>query len=330
MTALQEKPATSKNTTELAASLASIVKRLGSPVSTILLDTPCQIFNLPHLEGVVGYKLFGNHAVVIGDPICLPQNLAELTQSFHLYCQKCNWKVIYFLASDSFAHWAINHGCHSLIQVGKELILDPAIFQKKQKVRWKINQSVQHGVVIKEYRDFDLLIEKEMQNTIDAWLKSKQGPQISLGQLDPFAKYDNKRIFYALQENKVVGIVGLSRIDQFQGWVVNSFLSLDGPVGVSEHLMSSVFDILASEDCHFLCLGAVSGTKLGEITGMSTLSKYLAHLIFRISRWFFNLDARQIYLNKYHPDFWPTYILTREKLSFNDLMAIKKTLNVKF
>src|ERR1700722_2811660 len=133
--------------------LASIVKRLGNPVSTILLDSPCRIFRIPDLDGVVGYQLFGNCAVVMGDPICLSQNIAELTHAFHLYCQKYNWKIVYFLASGSFAHWAINNGCHTLIQVGEELILDPTCFQKKQKIQWKINQSLNHGVVVKEYQD---------------------------------------------------------------------------------------------------------------------------------------------------------------------------------
>src|ERR1700722_18372657 len=126
-----------------------------------------------------------------------------------------------------------------------------------------------------------------MKNTIDTWLKTKNGPQIYLGRLNLFANYGDKRIFYALQKDKIVGILALSHIDQFQGWVVNSFLALDSPIGITEHLMSSVFDILADENCHFLCLGVASGSKLGEIVGLNMFSKFVACLIFRISRWFF-------------------------------------------
>lgn len=325
MKTCQEKTAEFQNTDE---ELASIVKRLGNPVSTILRDSSYRLFSIPHLDGIVGYQLFGNCAVVIGDPICLPQDIAELTQAFHLHCQKNSWKIVYFLASDSFAHWALNNGCHTLIQVGEELILDPTSFQKKQKIRWKINQSLHHGVVVKEYKDFDPSLENQMKSTIDTWLKAKHGPQISLGRLN--ASYENKRIFYALQEDKIVGLLALSPIDQFHGWVVSFFLALDTPVGITEHLMSSTFSILADENCHFLCLGAVAGFKLGEIKGLNVFSKFLARLIFRISRWLFHLDARKKYLNKYHPYLWPTYILTSEKLSINELLAIKKTLNVRF
>jgi lysylphosphatidylglycerol synthetase-like protein (DUF2156 family) len=327
MKACQEKTTEFKNTDE---QLTSVVKRLGNPISTILLDLPCRIFSIPHLDGVVGYQLFKNCAVVIGDPICLPQNIAELTQAFHLYCQKYNWKIVYFLASDSFAHWAINNGCPTLIQVGEELILDPTCFQQKQKIRWKINQSLHHGVVIKEYQNFDPLLEKQMKNTIDACLKAKHGPQIYLGRLNFFSNYGGKRIFYALQEDKIIGLLALSQIDQCHGWVVNYFLALDAPVGITEHLMSSVFGVLADENCHFLCLGVVSGSKLGEIVGLNVFSKFVVRFIFKISRWLFHLDKRKIYLNKYHPSLSPTYILTSGKLSISELLAIKKTLNIKF
>lgn len=326
MKAWQEKTTEFKNTDE---QLASFVKRFGSPVSIILLDLPYLIFSIPHLDGVIGYQLFENCAVVIGDPICSPQNIPELTHAFHLYCEKYNWKIVFFLASESFAHWAINNGCHTLIQVGEELILDPTCFQIKQKIRWKINQSLHHGVVIKEYQNFDPLLENQMENTIDAWLKAKHGPQIYLGRFNLFANNGDKRIFYALQDDKIIGLLALSYIDQFQGWVVNFFLALDAPVGITEHLMSSVFEILAEENCHFLCLGVVSGSELGEIVGLNRFSKFIAHLIFRISRWFFHLDSRKTYLDKYHPYLQPTYVLTSGKLSISELLSIKKTLNIK-
>ena len=99
--------------------IASVVERLGNPISTMLLDLPCQIFRDPHVDGVIGYRLFGNCAVVIGDPICLSENTSELTLAFHLYCQKHQWRIVFFLVSDSFAHWAMNNGCHTLIQVGE-------------------------------------------------------------------------------------------------------------------------------------------------------------------------------------------------------------------
>ncbi len=310
--------------------LASIVKRLGNPESTTLLHSPCNVFQISQVDGVIGYHQIGNCAVVIGDPICLPQDIAELTNAFHLHCQKCDLKTVYLLAYHDFAHWSISNGCRTLIQVGSELSINPTHFRKKQKLRWKINQSIQHGVHVKEYKDFDPLLENQMKNAIHLWSKQRRGPQIHLGNINFFNSDTEKRIFYAQQKDKIIGVLMLTPVDRFQGWVVSSYLAiLDAPVGTTEHLMCSTFDSLASENCHFLCLGAVSGTKLGEVIGLSPFGKTVADLIFRTARWFFKLDAKAIYLNKYHPCLRSTFLLCRDKLTIAELLAIKNALNMK-
>lgn len=313
-----------------ATELASVVKRLGNPVSTILLDSACCVFQLPEVDGIIGYQLVRNCAVVLGDPICLPEDTARLTQAFQLHCQKLNLRVIYFLVSSTFAHWAIDNGCNTLIQTGEQLILDPTNYPKKQKLRWKINQSIKHNVVIKEYTHFDPLIESEMMNTVNAWLKEKQGPQIHLGNLNYLDGVVDKRIFYAIQNNRIIGLLKLSPVDHFGGWALSSFLALSyAPVGTSEHLMSFAFDTLASENCHFLCLGAIAGDKLGEIIGLSIVGKLVADLIFKISKKLFKLDARTVYLFKYRPRVSPTYFVISGNLTLMDLLALKDILNVR-
>lgn len=324
------KESTSDFTNGAAEDLDSFVKRLGCPASTILLNSNCQIFRIPEVDGIIGYQQVKNCAVVIGDPICLPQDIPKLTEAFQLHCKNNHLSTIYFLVSHSFALWAIQNGCDTLIQSGEELIIDPSTFQTRQKLRWKINQSIHHGVVIKEYTNFDHELESEMKNTIDTWLKANHKPQIHLGDLNFFLNGAEKRIFYAMQNNEIIGLLKLSPIDRFRGWVLNSFLAISkAPVGTTEHLVSYVFETLAKENCHFLCLGAISGSRLGEIVGLSPLSKFFARLIFKISKRFFHLDRRKVYLNKFHPTLTKTYFVSSEKLTLSELMALKHILNVK-
>lgn len=309
--------------------LASVVKRLGNPVSPNLLNLPCSIFQIPEIDGIIGYQQVNDTAIVIGDPICLPKNIETLTQAFHLFCKRENLTIVYLLVSYSFAQWGISNECQTLIQVGEKLIMNPTKFQKRQKLRWKINQSIQNGVVIKEYKNFDPTLENQMKNTTEIWLKSKNGPQIYLGNLTPNFNDEGRRFFYALQNDKIVGLINISRIDQFNGWVVNSFLALSAaPVGTTEHLFNAVIETLDEEKCHFLCLGAVSGSNLGEMVGLNPFSKCVAHVVFKIVKWFFNLGARKTYFNKYQPHFHPTYFLISGKFTLKELMAIKKVFNV--
>lgn len=325
MYSLEEKITEAKKT----EALASIVKRLGSPVSVALLLSSCRVFQIPEIDGLIGYKQIGNCAIVIGEPVCLPEDIAKLTQAFHLHCQESHLKIVYFLVYQEFAFWAINNGFHTLIQVGTELSINPMHFEIRQKLRWKINQSIQEGVIVQEYKDHDPMLENQMKGAIHTWLKERKGPQIHLGDNNFFNSSAENRIFYARQNDKLVGLLTMAPIDRFQGWVLTSYLAIvEAPIGTTEHLMCSAFETLANEDCQFLCLGAMCG-KLGEIIGWNSITKSLANLVFRIIRWIFKLDAKAIYLNKFHPQQRPTFVVSKDKLTLNELLAIKKVLNVK-
>lgn len=310
--------------------LPSLVKRLGTPESTLLLQSPSHVFQIPQVDGAIGYYKIGNCAIVIGDPICLPKDFAELTHAFHLHCQEKELKTVYFLVHCDFAHWAIAHGCRTLIQVCSELSINPTSFREKQKLRWKINQSVQQGVLIKEYRNFEPSLENRIKKAIETWSKERSGPQIYLGKIDFFHSNPEKRVFYAKLKDKIIGVLVLSPLDRFNGWVVSFHLALkSAPIGTTEHLMTSVVNSLASENCRFLCLGVIAGTKLGEMVGLGPFGKTIASFIFRVARWLFKLDKKAIYLNKYHPDLLSTYFLCKDNLTITELLAIKKLLNVK-
>lgn len=310
--------------------LANIIRRLGNPASTILLNASSLIFRIPDVDGIIGYQRIKNCAVVIGDPICLPQDISLLIQAFHIYCQEAHLSIVYLLASDAFAHWLLDNGCRTLIQSGELLSLDPTGFRIKQKLRWKINQSINLGVTVKESHISDPGLENQMKTAIDTWSKTKQGPQLYLGSLDLFSN-DANRIFYAALEEKIVGLLALWRIDQFQGWVVTIFFALpETPVGITEHLMTSAFEALAAENCHFMCLGAVSGSKLGEILGLNMISRFFTHFIFNASRRFFQFDSKKRYFDKYHPHYQQMYVVFSGKLGINELLALKEILHISF
>jgi lysylphosphatidylglycerol synthetase-like protein (DUF2156 family) len=295
-----------------------------------LLHSPCNVFKIPQVDGAIGYHQIENCAVVMGAPICLPQDIEELTKAFHLHCEESALNIVFLLAYQDFAHWAINNGYSKSIQIGSELSINPTNFQIKHKLRWKINHSIEQGVRVKEYKNFDPLLENQMTTTVHTWLKQRHGPQIHLGDINFFNSDAGKRIFYAEQNDKIIGILALTPVDRYQGWVMRScFAVLDSPAGTTEHLISSAINILANENCHYLCLGVSSGTKLGETVGLTPFGKTLSDLIFKMASRLFKLNAKSHYLNKYHPNLRSTFLLCRGKLTISELLAIKCILNVK-
>ncbi len=304
----------------------STVKRLGNPISTLLFDSPCQLFTLPGVEGVIGYQLVKRCAIVMGDPICAAQDIFQLTHAFHNYAKEQNWTILYLLVSKAFANWALEHHmCQTSIQVAEELFLDPVHFQPRQKLRWKVNQAIHSGVKIEESQNPAPPLLEQLQATIRVWLRERHGFQIHLGSFESLLGDPQKRIFYATHNARVVGVLALSSVDQHQGWVISGFLALaEAPVGTSEHLICTTIQQLAEEKCSFLCLGVVAGSQMGEMVGVHPVVRFLSHAAFQAIRWLFHLDRRKIYFDKFHPSGTPTYVLCSGKLSLSGLLALRE------
>lgn len=316
------------------ANIADLVKRLGHPPSVILLDPACHYFMLPHIEGFIGYRLESRCAVVIGEPVCSQEDLEELTRAFHLFCEKQRWSIIYMLASESFAKWALQDLCQASVQVAEELIIDPEVNpmqgRKGEKLRWKVNNSRQNGVTIEEYRGGDPRLEAQLNQVVEEWLKTKKGPQIYLGHVDLFANRIGTRWFYARKDRDLLGVLMLKEVDIHSGWVMHITLALQGsPAGTSENLIMSVIEQLRSEECAFLSLGASPGKELGAITGMNPFSCFLARYFFKMANWFFKLQARKTYFKKFLPKTYPAYVLfSSAKIRRKEIKALMKALNI--
>ena len=66
---------------------------------------PCPFFALapenlrylsPNGEGLVSYRLTGNVAVVLGDPICPPEAIERVTRGFLDLCAANDWQVAFY------------------------------------------------------------------------------------------------------------------------------------------------------------------------------------------------------------------------------------------
>ena len=56
-------------------------------------------FLAPNGAGLVYYRLVNNVAVVLGDPVCAPETVEQVTQSFLDFCARQHWRVAFYQAS---------------------------------------------------------------------------------------------------------------------------------------------------------------------------------------------------------------------------------------
>src|SRR5689334_8177934 len=81
------------------------VRRWGGLTSSAVLDAVSKIFTIPTVDGLIGYRVESECAVVLGDPICAEKDIPELTHSFHQLCKEQNLSIVYISVSQQFASW---------------------------------------------------------------------------------------------------------------------------------------------------------------------------------------------------------------------------------
>jgi lysylphosphatidylglycerol synthetase-like protein (DUF2156 family) len=312
------------------------VHRWGSSASFALLDSNCQIFTTPHIDGIIGYHTESDCAVVFGDPICAQKKQPELAKAFHKFCVEKKINPIYTMASENFAHWAIGSVSKALLEVTHELVLqphshkDPSLGSEGRMLRKKINHALHEGTIISEYKGNNPDLEASLELAEKAWLNNRRGPQIFLANISLFGNREGKRWFYAIKGGDVVGVLLLNRVEARDGWLLNLlFATPQASNGTSELLVSTVLETLRNEQCPFLTFGATPVGELGEIVGLNDFSTWFARKAFRLSKWFFHLDGRRDYWKKFQPKIEPSYILlSKPSVNLGEIRGILRAFHV--
>jgi lysylphosphatidylglycerol synthetase-like protein (DUF2156 family) len=312
------------------------VRRFGSALSDAILDPLCTHFTISTIEGLIGYRVESSSAVVYGDPVCEQSNWPDLIQAFHSHCQKQGLNPIYVSTTDRFTKWAMRNGFGASVGFGEELVLDPHCDPRKPKgdnghvVRRKVKHALKEGVEVAEYLSEDEKLEKAIEEAGAAWLQSRHGPQIYVAHVHLFKDPQGKRWFYANHGGNIIGVAQLSQLKARDGWLLSYLMHTpEAPHGTPELLLTSVLETLAKEGCSFITFGAVTVEELGEIQGLSRISSWIARAIFKGVNRFFHLDARRKFLQKFHPQNEPLFLLFhRPRIGLRELSALKRGLNV--
>lgn len=310
------------------------ILKWGNAVSERVLDPEYQYFQIPGVDGFIGYRLEGNYAIVFGAPIAPPENIEVLADGFHLFCREKNWNYIYTLVDEPFARWALSHDCHMLIEVGEEVILDLHIDPMKTKgnlkLRNKVNHAAHEGLKVQEYIPFDSPIENEIIQVGEEWLKDRQGPQIHFEELDLFKIRANKRWFYVKDDKSIQAVALLSRLEGKSGYLIKHLVTRPkAPRGTSALLVVSIMEILRNEGFDNLTYGIVPITHTGEMEGLGFFSHFLVKMGFKMTRWIFNLSHRKEYWQQFKPKAERIFlVLSKQMFSLQDIRIILQSFKI--
>ncbi len=317
-------------------SIADYVQRWGNAASIALFDPAYQIFQVPTIDGIIGYRSIGKCVVVFGDPVCSPDDWGKLVPIFHNHFNRLKKRIVYTTVSERFVTWALQHGCSSAIGIGDEFILDPTHDPRARKgydassLRNKYTYSVRQGITVHEYTGHDVTLETELEQVACAWLKNRKKRQLHQQELNLFDHRSNKRWFYAEHHGKKVGVLMLNRLNALQGWVMNMLMRIPNcPTTTTEFMVMSALEILAAEGCNFFSIGTVPGSTIGKIYRLGRLSTWCAQASFIVGRKFFDKVDRHRYWKKFAPRSEPTYVLfDRDRVTLHEVWGIMRAYNI--
>jgi lysylphosphatidylglycerol synthetase-like protein (DUF2156 family) len=144
-------------------------------------------------EGVISYRLAGNVAVALGDPICIPEACERLTRDFLTFCSHQDWRVAIFQAYPDALPLYHKVGLRAM-KIGEEAIIYPQTFtlagSAMANVRTSCRRAEREGVTLTWYEGVPPEeVMRQLQQTSREWLERKGGTDatemgFSMGRFD--------------------------------------------------------------------------------------------------------------------------------------------------
>jgi lysylphosphatidylglycerol synthetase-like protein (DUF2156 family) len=199
-------------------------------------------FESPGIDGFVPFELHRRTAVACGDPVCAESDLPALLTAFAAHCQAHRWRFAFVGATDRVARVASQLGLKP-VKVGEEPLFDLSQplprGDRAKRARWAINRARRSGVCVEEYCERSPVVDAEIAEVSAEWLSARKGTPLSfLLRSRPLALREEKRIFIARHEERIVGVIVCSPARARMMMLVEELpRRSDAPFGTSELLI---------------------------------------------------------------------------------------------
>ncbi len=301
-----------------------LVRRYGSDsLSYFSLQDHRSYFFDPSGEAVLSYRLWGNVALVGGDPVGAPHLISGLVQSFLEFCSD-NAIDPCFLGVNA-AH--VQRYCSAglkVLKIGEEAIIDLPQFTVgvlKRKVRRASRHVADLGIEARMYRrdsiPADVLhqLEEISQLWVEANGGSERGFSMTLGRL-PRDTDPDCEVAVALMGSQVLGYLVFVPVYGANGWSLDSMRRrADSPNGLMEHLIMHTAEAYRSRGYDTLSLNFASLSNAEDDIPSRALEGTRRFLFDHLSG-FYQLKSLYQFNNKFEPRWRSRYMAYGDVLKF--------------
>ena len=200
-------------------------------------DAPWTFFAAAGLDGGAGYVESHGHALVWCDPVCAPNDRAELLAELTRELRRRKLRVCLLIVSRPFAAAALESG-YAVLKIGEEPLFDLERWTMPRgdtgkHLRWCLNAGRREGLEVSELARAD---DARLAEVTAAW-ESGLARTVSRSFLrtDPLAERDRKRIFVAARGGRLEAFLACSTVNGGRDWFLEDLVRRpDAPVGATE------------------------------------------------------------------------------------------------
>jgi phosphatidylglycerol lysyltransferase len=283
-------------------------------------------------ESVIGYVRSNGVRVVAGAPVCPQEALDRVTEIFEREAADEGESVCYFGAEGRLEDLFHDSKTHSRVSLGGQPVWRPAnwgeIVDGKSSLRAQFNRARNKGVKIDEWSIERSTNDPQLCECLEEWFTLKGLPPLHFViEPETLGRLENRRIFVAEQDSRVVAFLILSPIPTRKGWLTEQFPHRpEAPNGTVELMMDQAIRKLGEEGYEYVTLGISPLSKRAEVEKFDNpawLRLVLAWMRKHGQR-FYNFDGLDHFKSKLMPEYWePVYAISNEpKISGRTMWAI--------
>lgn len=303
-----------------------------NPVSEIILENDKLYYFSKTCEGVIGYTIINNIAIVAGEPICSNRNTNTILLEFKKFCFDNSLSICFCQVSDEYKTFLSKNG-FIVQEYGKEAIINLDTYTlggaKTSNVRWANNKMEKMGIKVTEYTPLisrNEIIEKQISKVSDEWLKMKKGGELSfmLGTISMDKPFDKRYFIASNSEGTVLGFMVCVPYKCKEGYFIDiTRRSKDAPLGIMEKLTVDICKILKEDNVKEVSLGLAP---LADIQSCNSTESIIIHRLFKFiynhMNSFYGFKALYHYKKKYNPSIWePRFIAFSSEASIISIFA---------
>ncbi len=278
-----------------------------------LLPPPFTYFTAPGIDGTIAYQRYGRVWLCGGDPICAEADIVPLTAAFMHAARRRRMAIAFLPATPRATRLLTAQLGFDHVKIGEDNFYDLRTWstrgQKMKHIRANINRAVREGVTVRRCAPHEVTdaIRTQVVQLIDAWLTTRGMTALSflLG-IHPFALMEDRRLFLAWKDGKVVGFLACSPIPARDAWYLEDIIrDDDAPVGVTELLFQESVAALKAEGATYGTLGMAALADCGPTHQPPAHRRtgWVFETIYTRLNTFYHFQSLRFYKEKFGPAF---------------------------